>query len=95
MAQLGPFIAGLLLRDNPVSLLDSPYLSPAGSTVPAEPGLFAGFPPTFIVTGGKEYYVESVRELVRRLQISGVDYGASSDPFAETHVNGKLTYHLW
>ena len=73
--QLGPFIADLLLRDNHISLLDSVWLSPAGPAVPASKELFRGFPPMFVLSGGSEWYVRSVRELVRRCVVSEVDIG--------------------
>jgi acetyl esterase/lipase len=83
---MAPFIASLLLRDNPVSLLDSPYLSPAADSVPATPELFARFPPC-LVTGGKmEHYIEDVRELVKRLKLGAVEC---------EYLEGKGAPHDW
>ncbi|KAL8293436.1 hypothetical protein RQP46_000137 [Phenoliferia psychrophenolica] len=67
-----PYMATRLLMTNPVSLIDSPWLSPASSVVPAEPALFANFPPAFITAGGAEVLLEGIVELERRMTLSGV-----------------------
>ncbi|KAL8290523.1 hypothetical protein RQP46_002781 [Phenoliferia psychrophenolica] len=69
---INPYMATRLLMTNPFSLIDSPWLSPASSVVPAEPGLFANFPPTFITAGGAEVLLEGIVELERRMSLSGV-----------------------
>lgn len=72
--QIAPFIASCLLRTaHPLSLLDSPYLSPASPAVPPSNKLFARFPPCFVTGGGAEHYIRDVRELVRRLELGGVE----------------------
>lgn len=65
--------------NTPISIIDSPYLSPAATSLPATPELFKGFPQTFITSGGAESLIEQIRELVRRFEISGVNFGEFSD----------------
>lgn len=76
--QIQPYMASRLLSLSPVSLIDSPWFSPAASTVPATDELFKDFPPTFVTAGGAEVLCDGIEELVRRLEKSGVEHGAFS-----------------
>lgn len=73
----------MLLQDNPVSILSSAWLSPAASAVSADEELFRDFPATFMLAGSKEWYIDGVRELVRRMRISKVDLGRCEGPVSE------------
>jgi acetyl esterase/lipase len=78
--QIQPYMSTRLLWLSPLSLVDSPWLSPASSVVPATPDLFAGFPPTFVCAGGAEVLLDGIEELVKRLKGSEVECGAFSFP---------------
>ena len=50
------------------ALVSSPYISPAGPALKDAEGIFTGFLPTFISTGGNElFYDEIFMELERRM----------------------------
>lgn len=74
---LPPYSVSLFLRGLPLSILSSPYLSPAALHVKPERtgrGSFEGFPPTFVVAGEAERLRDEIRELVQRMRMcEGVD----------------------
>ncbi|KAM0755157.1 alpha/beta-hydrolase [Meredithblackwellia eburnea MCA 4105] len=79
---LQPYIAHRLLGTSPVSLLDNPILSSCATTVSATRELFENFPPCFVTAGGKEILLEQIRELDKRLKLSGVDVEYHEQPDA-------------
>lgn len=46
----------------------SPWISPASLNLPETKGLFKGFPPTFLITGGAECTLDAMRTLRDRMQ---------------------------
>lgn len=63
----GDVIRGYLGTITPGEAEVNPWLSPSSKYVPDRRGLFTGFPPTFLVAGGAEMLLDSIRTLRDRM----------------------------
>jgi acetyl esterase/lipase len=81
----------------PHSLLqNNRYLSPASLHLSLPPGQFAGFPPTFIVAGGEEVLLDSIRTLRDRMKADIGEGGKNGVVYAEyEHANHDFLTVEW
>jgi len=48
---------------------ENPYISPASKLLPRDQKVFAGYPPTLIISGGAEVLLDSIHTLYDRMKV--------------------------